>query len=58
MCIAQIQEGNIMNIMKIIENLRNIPQNIRTPMLTNKELDQIKENLHRAKAGMRMFEFY
>ena len=47
-----------MGLMEFIDRLRALPQNARMPMLTNRELDSIRENLCRAKYGMRLFELH
>ena len=38
-----------------IERLRSLPIHARKPMLTNKELDSMRDNLARSKYGLGFF---
>ena len=48
----------IMGLLEFVERLRALPQHARKPMLTDKELDAIRENLNRSKYGMRLFDLH
>ena len=43
-------------LIQFVEKLRALPLTARRPMLTNKEIDSIRDNLCRAKYGMRLFD--
>jgi hypothetical protein len=47
-----------MGLLEFVERLRALPQHARKPMLTDKELDAIRENLNRSKYGMRLFDLH